>query len=199
MFVWRSIIMPVPKSYRYEHSGLVPKIYVEQMRQHYVKEFFPCATAVHMFRTVDDYGNEGVRISLKYDKSSTGYADLYLHPACVKYACGKTDQTSKYDILLTKNVYHLAYPMPDKNGKMAMQFDPRDVPCGEILDLLEDTEKDFKIRFEKLRKRTWPSKRADLLPTALLPKEDKYNIITPDYIYDCTQANPSPYTDAPWF
>lgn len=97
--------------------------------------------APRLFKTGNE---EAVRISLKYDKSPIGTADIYVHKNCVTYNEGEYIDAT-YNVLLMDNAYSLYYPMKNKDtGLLELQASDTEFSVEDIYKLAEYTKEDYK-------------------------------------------------------
>jgi hypothetical protein len=96
--------------------------------------------APRLFKTGNE---EAVRISLKYDKSPIGTADIYVHKNCVSHSNGDYIDAT-YNVLLIDDAYTLYYPMKNKDtGLLELRASDIEFSVEDICEMAEHTKDDY--------------------------------------------------------
>lgn len=131
-----------------------------------------------MFKTNNE---EAVRISLNYEKSEIGLADIYVHKNCVTHATGNSSDEATYDVLLIDNAYHLYYPMRNRdNGLLELRKSEEALSVDIIHEMAERTKEHcLKLAASKV-KSSFFNKRGSEFDGICEPKTR--DMITLDYL-----------------
>lgn len=98
--------------------------------------------APRLFKTGNE---EAVRISLKYDKSPIGTADIYVHKNCVTHTHGDYIDAT-YNVLLIDDSYTLYYPMKNKDtGLLELKASEFPFSVEDICKMAERTKQDYEV------------------------------------------------------
>lgn len=81
-------------------------------------------------------GDATVRLSIDYDRSPSGKADVYMHKKCCRLSGGNgSEEKALYDVILIEDQYTLCYDEVDlENGRINVIELPEKVTPEQIYD-----------------------------------------------------------------